>query len=184
VPDTDQHLPAFSRRRFLEVATGLGVLAVTRRLWLPTSAWAEGPTSTGTGTTPEQVHLTWAFDAVNNPTNSMIVTWLQPQPSTKGFVVYAPASNPTGLTGAGTTTVNGAVNTQQGGNINGGATGSKPSPAAGSPSGTVPSGTFMGFTYTPLQGFELASQTTVVETRPLDLWRRGATLTRSPGGNT
>src|SRR5580704_13123681 len=87
-----QSPPALSRRRFLQAAGGVGVLVVGARLWLPTRAWAAGPTTTGTGTTPEQVHLTWAFDATNNPTNAVVVNWLQPQPSTGGFVIYAPTS--------------------------------------------------------------------------------------------
>ena len=136
----------FSRRRFLQTAGGLGLLVATYSLWRPSSALAAGPTTTGSGTTPEQVHLTWPFDSVNNPTNAVVVTWLQPQPSTGGFVVFAPASNAGGLTGAGTTTVDATVNTQQGGNLNanstGLASGAGPFPAAGSPSGT-----FMGFSF-------------------------------------
>ena len=134
-----------SRRRFLELAAGVGVLATVPRLWRPSTAWAAGPTSTGTGTTPEQVHLTWAFDASHNPINSVVVTWLQPQPSLGGFVVYAPMTNPTGLNGAGTTTVAASLNTQAGGNLNNAP--SPPSPAAGSPSGTT--GGF-GFSYQDL----------------------------------
>src|SRR5580704_12883241 len=132
----------FSRRRFIQGAGGLGLLVATYSLWKPSSAYAAGPTSTGTGTTPEQVHLTWPFDSANNPTNAVVVSWLQPQPSTGGFVIFAAASNPGGLSGAGTTTVDAIVNTQQGGNVNGGPSGAKPSPAAGSPSGT-----FMGYSF-------------------------------------
>ena len=136
----------FSRRRFMQTAGGLGLLVATYSLWKPSLALAAGPTTTGSGTTPEQVHLTWPFDSANNPTNAVVVSWLQPQPSTGGFVVFAPASNPGGLTGAGTTTVDAMVNTQQGGNLNansnGLASGPGPFPAAGSPSGT-----FMGFAF-------------------------------------
>jgi hypothetical protein len=131
-----------SRRRFIQTAGGLGLLVATYSLWKPSLVLAAGPTTTGSGTTPEQVHLTWPFDSANNPTNAVVVSWLQPQPSTGGFVVFAPASNPGGLTGAGTATVDATVNTQQGGNLNGGPSGAKPAPAAGSPSGT-----FMGFSF-------------------------------------
>jgi Calcineurin-like phosphoesterase/Purple acid Phosphatase, N-terminal domain len=136
----------FSRRRFIQTAGGLGLLVATYSLWKPSLALAAGPTTTGSGTTPEQVHLTWPFDSVNNPTNAVVVSWLQPHPSNGGFVVFAAASNPSGLTGAGTTTVDATVNTQQGGNLNanstGAASGLGPFPAAGSPSGT-----FMGFAF-------------------------------------
>ncbi len=136
----------FSRRRFIQTAGGLGLLVATYSLWKPSLALAAGPTTTGSGTTPEQVHLTWPFDAANNPTNAVVVSWLQPQPSTGGFVIFAPASNPGGLSGAGTTTVDAVVNTQQGGNLNangnGLASGSGPFPTAGSPSGM-----FMGFAF-------------------------------------
>ena len=137
-------LPAFSRRQFLQAAGGVGALVVGAKLWVPGGdAWAAGPTTTGTGTTPEQVHLTWAFDSTNNPTNAVVVSWLQPQPSNGGFVAYAPAT--VGLSGAPTAA--GTVSTQNGGNLNGGPSGAKPSPAAGSPSGTVPSGTFKGYEF-------------------------------------
>jgi hypothetical protein len=139
--------PDISRRRFIQTAAGLGLLVATSSLWRPSRAFAASPTSTGTGTTPEQVHLTWPFDPVNDPTNAVVVSWLQPQPSTGGFVIFAPTTNPGGLTGAGTTTVDATVNTQQGGNINGGPVGAKPSPAVSAPSGTVPSGTFMGYSF-------------------------------------
>src|SRR5580658_5156379 len=81
-----------SRRRFMQLAGGVGVAIVGARMWTPGQAWATAPTTTGTGTTPEQVHLTWAFDSTNNPTNAVVVSWLQPQPTSTGFVVYAPAS--------------------------------------------------------------------------------------------
>jgi hypothetical protein len=135
-----------SRRRFLQTAGGLGLLVATYSLWRPSSAFAAGPTTTGSGTTPEQVHLTWPFDSVHNPTNGVVVSWLQPQPSTGGFVVFAPASNPGGLTGVGTTTVDGTINTQQGGNLNGNGNGLAPNPGP-YPTAGSPSGTFMGYSF-------------------------------------
>ncbi len=128
--------PAFSRRRVLEVAGGVGILAVTHAsCGSPPRRGLRGPTSTGTGTTPEQVHLTWAFDAVNNPTNSVVVTWLQPMPSIGGSVVYAPMT--TGLSGVGTAHGGGQPESAGGWQHQRRRGGLNPSPAAGSLAGDV-----------------------------------------------
>jgi hypothetical protein len=134
----DLGLSAMSRRRFLQIGAGLGLAAAVPALWRPSTAWGV-PTTIGTGTTPEQVHLLWAFGSGQNPANSVIVSWVQPQPSASPFVTFAPAT--TGLGGAGATTVLGSVNTQAGGNVG------NAIPAAGSPSGTF--GGF-GFSYQDL----------------------------------
>jgi hypothetical protein len=78
------------------VASGAGFAAVAVRLGLGDgTAYAAGPagvstgtpSTLGTGTTPEQIHLTWGAD----PAKSMTVSWASPSAQTTPQVVLAPA---------------------------------------------------------------------------------------------
>jgi hypothetical protein len=69
-----------SRRDFLRAAAGAGAGAVVLSAGWPegyaSAAGVGGISSLGTGTTPEQVHLTWGQD----PSAEMVVSWVSPSP--------------------------------------------------------------------------------------------------------
>jgi alkaline phosphatase D len=93
VRDPDHKLRSLNRREFLRLAAGAGAAAVIVSTgWPDGYAFAAGPggTSTlGTGTVPEQIHLTWGADS----STEMTVSWVSPQPQTTPQLVLTP---PTG----------------------------------------------------------------------------------------
>ena len=80
-----------SRRQFLVAASGAGMAAVATRFGLGAGyAMAAGPggvSGLGSGTTPEQVHLTWGAD----PSTAMTVSWASPSPQASPEVTVSPA---------------------------------------------------------------------------------------------
>ena len=80
-----------SRRQFMQLAGGVGVAALTFEYALrPNYAFAAGPggtSSLGSGTVPEQIHLTWGAD----PSTEVTVSWASPQPETTPQVTLSPA---------------------------------------------------------------------------------------------
>jgi len=80
-----------SRREFLLTAAGAGVLAGTgSAMWEQDAAYAAGPggvSSLGSGTTPEQVHLTWGSDA----STAVTVSWASAAQETSAQIVISPA---------------------------------------------------------------------------------------------
>jgi alkaline phosphatase D len=80
-----------SRRQFMKVTAGAGFTAVALQYGLGNGyAFAAGPggaSSLGTGTTPEQIHLTWGAD----PSSEMTVSWASPSPQATPQVTLSPA---------------------------------------------------------------------------------------------
>src|ERR1700684_2463919 len=89
----------FSRRGFLKGGLAIGLLAGVGSLgadyWFdPGWAFADGPTvGLGTGTAPEQVHLTWGAD----PTRDVTVSWASPGSAPQPPPSLAYATNPGAL---------------------------------------------------------------------------------------
>ena len=83
--------PHLSRRQFLQVAGGTGFTAVAVRFGLGDGyAFAAGPggaSGLGTGTVPEQIHLTWGAD----PSSEVTVSWASPAPQASPQVTLSPA---------------------------------------------------------------------------------------------
>jgi Purple acid Phosphatase, N-terminal domain/Calcineurin-like phosphoesterase len=80
-----------SRRQFIKVVSGAGFTAVALRYGLGDGyAFAAGPggtSSLGTGTVPEQIHLTWGA----NPSSEVTVSWISPAAETTPQVTISPA---------------------------------------------------------------------------------------------
>ncbi len=83
-----------SRREFLAAAAGAGAVIVGGSVFWPKgysfAANGTGPSGTstiGTGTIPEQIHLTWG----SNPQTAVTVSWASPQPETAPVVTLSPA---------------------------------------------------------------------------------------------
>ncbi len=92
--------PSLSRRQFLVAASSAGFAAVAMKYGLGEGyAFAAGPATDplGSGTTPEQIHLTWGGD----PSTEVTVSWASPSPQTSPQVTISP--------GVGTQTVWDAV---------------------------------------------------------------------------
>src|ERR1700722_19814932 len=80
-----------SRREFLTMAGGAGALALASPLlWNEGYAFAAGPggtSSLGSGTVPEQIHLTWGADASTAAT----VSWVSPAAQGSPQVTITPS---------------------------------------------------------------------------------------------
>ncbi len=80
-----------SRRQFMQVASVAGFAAVAFDLGLRDSyAFGAGPggaSSLGSGTVPEQIHLTWGAD----PSSEVTVSWAAPAAQTTPQVTLSPA---------------------------------------------------------------------------------------------
>jgi alkaline phosphatase D len=83
--------PSLNRRQFLQVAGGAGFTAVALRFGLGDGyAFAAGPggaSSLGSGTVPEQIHLTFGAD----PSTEVTVSWASPSAQANPQVTLSPA---------------------------------------------------------------------------------------------
>ncbi len=83
--------PGLSRRQFLQAAGAAGFAAVAARFALGEGyAFAAGPGATsslGSGTVPEQIHLTWGAD----PSSDVTISWASPSPQATPQVTISPA---------------------------------------------------------------------------------------------
>ena len=82
---------ALSRRQFMQFAGGAGLAALAFQCGLRENyAFAAGPggtSSLGSGTVPEQIHLTWGA----NPSSDVTVSWVSPSSETTPQVTLSPA---------------------------------------------------------------------------------------------
>jgi alkaline phosphatase D len=80
MPELPRLSRQLSRRDFLRAAAGAGFGAVILSAGWPqgyaSAAGLVGASSLGTGTVPEQIHLTWGAD----PSSEMVVSWVSPSP--------------------------------------------------------------------------------------------------------
>jgi alkaline phosphatase D len=83
--------PPLSRRQFMQIAGVAGIAAAALDLGLRDgyafAAGSGGTSSLGSGTVPEQIHLTWGA----NPATEVTVSWASPQPEVTPQVTLSPA---------------------------------------------------------------------------------------------
>ena len=83
--------PPLSRRQFMQIAGVAGFAAAALDLGLRDgyafAAGSGGTSSLGSGTVPEQIHLTWGA----NPAAEVTVSWASPQPEVTPQVTLSPA---------------------------------------------------------------------------------------------
>jgi Purple acid Phosphatase, N-terminal domain/Calcineurin-like phosphoesterase len=83
--------PPLSRRQFMQIAGVAGFAAAALDLGLRDgyafAAGSGGTSSLGSGTVPEQIHLTWGA----NPATEVTVSWASPQPEVTPQVMLSPA---------------------------------------------------------------------------------------------
>ncbi len=76
MPERPSALRRLSRRDFMLAAGGAGVAAAASVAWPEGYSAEAATTDPGSGTTPEQIHLTWGAD----PSSEMTVSWMSLSP--------------------------------------------------------------------------------------------------------